>query len=143
LGNSLVFGCFDAVLVPHNRIHLVIKCGRQLELVAESRYNERLEYINDFPKGWVLWHFDQTDMASAKKMVGDRCCISGNVPASVIITGTAKDVKERCRKLIETCAPGGGYTLAGGASATKTTAENLRAFMEAAREYGVYKYPEI
>jgi len=41
-------------------------------------------------------------------------------------------------KLIETCAPGGGYILAGGASATEAPSENLRAFMEAAKEYGVY-----
>jgi uroporphyrinogen-III decarboxylase len=60
------------------------------------------------------------------------------VPASVIITGTAKEVKESCRRLIETCAPGGGYVLAGGAMATEARAENLRAFTDAAREYGVY-----
>ena len=117
----------------------LIEEGIYLRMVAEGRYNERLEYISDFPKGWVNWQFDQTDMANAKKMVGGKCCISGNVPASVIITGTAKDVKDRCRTLIEACAPGGGYILAGGASATETNAENLRAFMEAAQEYGVYK----
>jgi len=57
----------------------------------------------------------------------------------MVITGTPKEVKECCRKLIETCAPGGGYILAGGASATEAKAENLRALMEAAKEYGVYK----
>jgi uroporphyrinogen-III decarboxylase len=71
-------------------------------------------------------------------MVGKTCAIAGNVPASVVITGTAKEVKESCRKLIETCAPGGGYILSAGASATEARAENLRAFMEAAKEYGVY-----
>jgi hypothetical protein len=47
-------------------------------------------------------------------------------------------VKEYCRKLIETCAPGGGYMLAGGASATETSADNLKVLMEAALEYGIY-----
>jgi hypothetical protein len=61
------------------------------------------------------------------------------VPSSVMCTGTAKDVKEYCRRLIETCAPGGGYLLTGGASVTETCGENLRAMMEAALEYGVYK----
>lgn len=70
--------------------------------------------------------------------MGGTCCIVGNVPASIVITKTAKDVKECCRKLIETRAPGGGYILSGGAMATEATAENLRAFMEAAKEYGVY-----
>jgi uroporphyrinogen-III decarboxylase len=109
-------------------------------LFAEGSYNQRLEYIGDFPKGWVTWMFDQTDMANAKKMIGDRCCIAGNVPASVVITGTPKQVKEHCRRLIETCAPGGGYILSGGCSATETkNPANFRVFMEAAREYGVYK----
>ncbi|HTY63924.1 MAG TPA: uroporphyrinogen decarboxylase family protein [Acidobacteriota bacterium] len=117
----------------------LIEEGISIRLAAEGRYNQRLDYIKDFPKGWVTWHFDQTDMVNAKKIVGGTCCISGNVPASTVITGTAKEVKECCRRLIETCAPGGGYILAAGASGTEANAENLRAFMEAAREYGVYK----
>ena len=119
-------------------IDTLIEEGISVHLFAEGRYNERLEYIGDFPKGWVTWQFDQTDMGRAKKMIGKTCGIVGNVPASIVITGTPADVKESCRKLIEVCAPGGGYTLSGGAAATEATAENLRAFMAAAREYGVY-----
>jgi uroporphyrinogen-III decarboxylase len=55
------------------------------------------------------------------------------------MTGTAKQVKDNCRQLIEICAPGGGYILAGGASIDKGNIENLRAMMEAAYEYGTYK----
>jgi len=121
-------------------IDALIEEGIMVSLFAEGAYNERLEYIGDFPKGWVTWMFDKTDMARAKKMVGKTCCIAGNVPGSIVITGTPKQVKEECRKLIETCAPGGGYILAGGCSATETkNPANFRAFMEAAREYGVYK----
>jgi len=120
-------------------IDALIEEGIMVSLFAEGAYNERLEYIGDFPKGWVTWMFDKTDMAKAKKMIGDKCCISGNVPGSIVITGTPKQVKEECRKLIETCAPGGGYILAGGCTATETkNPANFRAFMEAAREYGVY-----
>ncbi len=121
-------------------IDALIEEGIMVSLFAEGAYNERLEYIGDFPKGWVTWMFDKTDMAKAKKMVGNTCCIAGNVPGSIVITGTPKQVKEECRKLIETCAPGGGYILAGGCTATETkNPANFRAFMEAAREYGVYK----
>ncbi len=112
--------------------------GIMVSLFAEGRYNRRLEFIADFPKGWVNWQFDQTDMANAKKIVGKNCCIAGNVPASVMLTGTPGEVKEYCRRLIETCAPGGGYILTGGATATEAKPENLRAMMEAALQYGVY-----
>jgi len=78
-------------------------------------------------------------MAEAKRILGDVSCIVGNVPTSIMMTSTVEQVKENCRKLIETCAPGGGYILAGGASIDKGKIENLRAMMDAAKEYGAYK----
>ena len=106
---------------------------------AEGRYNNRLKQITDTPRTGVVWYFDQTDMAHAKKVLGNISCIVGNVPSSLVMTGTAAQVKENCRRLIETCAPGGGYILAGGASIDKGDIANLRAMMEAAYEYGTYK----
>jgi hypothetical protein len=106
--------------------------------VAEGAYNRRLEYISDMPKSAVAWMFDQTNMANAKKTVGKVSCIAGNVPVSIAYTKTATEMKEYCRKLIETCAPGGGYILTGGSTFDMARPENLRAMMEAAKEYGKY-----
>ncbi len=117
----------------------LIEEGIMVTLFAEGAYNKRLEYMGDFPKGWVTWLFDRTDIVAAKKAAGDKCCISGNVPSSLMVTGTPQDVKAYCRKVIEACAPGGGFILAGGCSATETkNPENFRMFMEAAVEYGTY-----
>ena len=107
-------------------------------LFAEGSYNTRIERCNEFNKGEVAWLFDQTDMARAKKILGDKCCISGNVPTSLLTTGTVEDTKEYCRRLIEACAPGGGFILAGGANIDAGISDNLRAMMDAAKEYGVY-----
>jgi hypothetical protein len=106
---------------------------------AEGKYNHRLKQIADTPPSGVVWWFDQTDMKEAKRVLGGICCIAGNVPTSVMMTGTVKQVKEYCRKLIEDCAPGGGFILAGGAHIDKGRIENLKAMMEAAREYGTYQ----
>lgn len=106
---------------------------------AEGRYTSRLKLITETPRTGVVWYFDQTDMAEAKNILGNVSCIAGNVPSSIMMTGTSGQVKENCRKLIETCAPGGGYILAGGASIDKGNIANLKAMMEAAYEYGVYK----
>ena len=106
-------------------------------LFAEGRYAPRLEIIKDLPKGKVVWHFDRTDMFEAKKILGDNACIAGNVPASLLCTGTAKEVKDYCRKLIEVCGEGGGFILTGGASIDNGPAENLRAMTEAVMEYGL------
>jgi uroporphyrinogen-III decarboxylase len=106
---------------------------------AEGNYEPRLEIIKDMPRGSMIWWFEHMDMARAKEVLGDTACIAGNVPVTALCTGTPRDVKEHCRRLIETCAPGGGYILTGGASMDRGNPDNLRAVMEAAKEYGVYQ----
>jgi uroporphyrinogen-III decarboxylase len=113
--------------------------GIRAELFAEGTFTSRLETVNEFPKGTVSWLFDRTDMAAAKRILGSRCCISGNVPSSLMVTGSPKEVKGYCRKLIEVCAPGGGFILTGGAHVDQGNPDNLRAMMEAAKEYGRYR----
>jgi uroporphyrinogen-III decarboxylase len=78
-------------------------------------------------------------MALAKKVLGDKFTIQGNVPSSLMVTGAPADVKECCRKLIETCGKGGGYIMAAGCVADNPKLENLQAMMAAIREYGVYR----
>ncbi len=105
---------------------------------AEGNYEPRLDIIKEMPRSAVVWYFEVMDMAKAKRALGDVACIAGNVPASLLVTSTPVAVKEACRKLIETCAPGGGYILTGAAGISKGNPENLRAMMEAAKEYGTY-----
>jgi hypothetical protein len=106
---------------------------------AEGDYTDRLDFISDMPKGSMIWYFENMDMAHAKKVFGGKACIAGNIPASVLCTGTPAQVKEYCRGLIEVCAPGGGYILSGAASMDKGDPDNLRAIMAAAKEYGTYE----
>jgi hypothetical protein len=120
-------------------IMALVNEGIMVLLFAEGSYNTRFEYIKELPKAATAWWFDQTDMARAKKELGDVCCIMGNVPTSLMMTGTAQEVKEHCRKLIEVCGKGGGYVLTGGASIDKGPAQNMHAMMAAAKEYGTYK----
>ncbi len=106
---------------------------------AEGKYTHRLKQITDTPPSGVVWWFDQTDMKEAKRILGGVCCIVGNVPTSVMITGTAQQVTDCCKQLIKDCAPGGGYILGGGASCDHGKFENFKAMMNAAKEFGVYK----
>jgi uroporphyrinogen-III decarboxylase len=108
-------------------------------LFAEGGYNTRLEYVKGFPKGAVTWYFDRTDMVRAKEILGKECCLQGNVPTSMIVTGTPEQTKEYCRNLIETVGKGGGFILAAGSIADNPKLDNLRAMMAAVREYGYYR----
>jgi len=132
---------FDTFYWPSLKktINALIDEGILVTLFAEGSYDTRLETCNDFPKGTVTWLFDRTDMAHAKKVLGSKCCIMGNIPTSIMATGTPKAVKDYCKKLIETCGKGGGYVLSGGAQVDNGKLENVRAVLDTAREYGVYK----
>jgi len=117
----------------------LIEEGIMPTLFAEGGFETRLALVNEFPKGAVNWLFDRTDMGRAKKALGDRCCISGNVPASLLATGSPREVKDYSRKIIELCSEGGGFILAAGTNSVEgSNIDNLRAMAEAAEEYGVY-----
>jgi uroporphyrinogen-III decarboxylase len=122
---KLLMGMIDQGLVPLS--------------FAEGKYNRRLEVIKDLPRGSAIWWFDRTDMAKAKEVLGGHACIAGNVPISLLCTGTPQEVTECCRQLIDVCGPGGGYILTVGVSMNRGNPDNLRAMMAAAKEYGVYK----
>jgi hypothetical protein len=107
-------------------------------LFAEGRYNQRLEAISDLPKGKTVWLFDQTDMARAKQTIGKVACIQGNVPLSLVYAGTPEETAEYCRHLIDTAGEGGGFILDTGAVSDSGKAENLRAIIKTAKEYGRY-----
>ncbi|MHB8105128.1 MAG: uroporphyrinogen decarboxylase family protein [Dehalococcoidales bacterium] len=108
-------------------------------MIIDGAYNEeRLKIISELPKSSVIWTMEKTDMAMSKKILGNSACIAGNVTAAMLYTQTAKAIKEYCRKLIETCAPGGGYILALGSGIDKCDPANLHAVVEAGLEYGKY-----
>ncbi len=108
-------------------------------LAAEGGYNTRLEDIRDLPKGKTLWMFDQTDMTKAKEIVGDTLCLFGNVPSAMLKIGTPEEVKEYCKKLIDTAGKGGGFIMGNGAFFDHAKPENIQAMVEFTKEYGVYK----
>jgi hypothetical protein len=108
-------------------------------LFAEGGYNERLDVISDIPKGRVVWWFDRTDMKRAKKIVGPKACLAGNVPLDLLCTGTPEEVRAYCRELIDVAGTDGGFMLSTGAGIQGSKPANVKAMMEFSKEYGVYK----
>jgi uroporphyrinogen-III decarboxylase len=105
----------------------------------EGRCDSRLEIIADMPEGKALYWFEQTNLIKAKEVLGNRICIRGNVPASLLNVGRPEQVKEYCRRLIEQVGKGGGFILDGATGIPdEARPENVKAMAEAVREYGVY-----
>ncbi len=109
------------------------------QLFAEGGYNSRLEIISDVPKGKTVWWFDATDMGRAKETVGQTACIAGNVPVSVLATGTYDDVKNCCTFLMETAGKNGGFLFSTGAGMQGSKVDNVKAMMDIARELTRHK----
>ncbi|NLT66550.1 MAG: hypothetical protein GXX84_08095 [Acidobacteria bacterium] len=106
---------------------------------AEGSYTHRLDYLLELPKASVLWFFDRTDMHRAKDVLGGHSPIMGNVPISMIATGTPEQVKAYCRDLIDYCGKGGGYILCSGTQLDDAKEDTVRAMIDFTKEYGVYR----
>ena len=105
---------------------------------AEGGYNERLEAIADpeIPEGRMIWMFDDTDMARAKKLVGARQCIGGNVPGSMLAMGTPEQVDAYVKDLLGKTATDGGFLLGTGIVLDEADPACFKAFVDAGRKYG-------
>jgi uroporphyrinogen-III decarboxylase len=107
---------------------------------AEGHWDSRLEVMSDLPKGKTLWMIDNSDIFKAKKTLGKVGCMFGNVQSDLLVLGTPQQVKDYVKKLIDECAPGGGYIVSNGAFFDQAKAENVQAMVDAAMEYGSKAY---
>jgi uroporphyrinogen-III decarboxylase len=104
----------------------------------EGDWTARLEYLLELPGAAILAHFDSTDIFRAKDVLKDHMCIRGNVPSSLLGTGTPGEVRDYCKKLIDIVGKGGGYIMGPRSSADEARPENFKAMIDFTREYGVY-----
>ena len=105
-------------------------------IYTEGPYNSRLEQLCDVPVGKVIYHFETVDMARAKKLLGGIACISGNLPISLLQYGSPDQVRDETRRLLDICAPGGGYIFDTNAFVDNATRENWEAMVETIDLYG-------
>ena len=105
---------------------------------AEGGYTSRLKVVQDLPKGKTVWMIDQTDMKDAKETLGKNACLFGNVPSALLNLGTPQEVKDYVKKVIDDAGKGGGLIVANGAFFDEAKAENVKAMVDAAKEFGAY-----
>jgi hypothetical protein len=122
---KLILGICDAGLIPY--------------VYTEGSYTSRLEFLQNVPRGKVMYHFERVDMRRAKEILRDVACITGNVPNSLLISGSPDQVKDYCKKLIDTAGEGGGFVMDAAACIDEAKPENIRAMMDLTREYGIYR----
>ena len=107
-------------------------------VLVQGRYESRLELLADVPPGKVCYWFERVDMVKAKEVLGTTACIAGNMPLTLLTTGTPDEVKDHCRKLIDTLGKDGGYIMGPGGAPDSVKIENAKAMIDFTKEYGVY-----
>jgi len=107
-------------------------------LLWEGDCTSRLETIADIPAGKAVYWFERTDIFKAKEILGDTVCLRGNVPLSIMCTGTPDDAKEYCSKLIDVVGKGGGFIMDAGAILDDVKEENVRTMIDFTKDYGRY-----
>lgn len=74
-------------------------------------------YLRELPARTCILNLDgSSDMYEARNVLGDRMCIMGDVPATLLKLGQPEEVHEYCRKLIKDFGSDGGFILSSGCS---------------------------
>jgi len=116
----------------------IIKCGMVPYIYTEGPYTSRLEFLKDVPPGKVIYHFEECDMLLAKKVLGDVACISGGFNVTMLNYSTKQQVIDEVKRLIDGCAPGGGFIFETSCGMDEVKIENVEAMFETVKTYGKY-----
>ncbi len=116
----------------------IINLGMIPYVFLEGPYNTRLEILKQVPKGKVIYMFEQVDIAKAKKILGDTACICGNLPSADLIYGKKEDIIENTKRMLDICAPGGGFMMDCSIVVDHYDEEKFSAWYETTLEYGRY-----
>jgi hypothetical protein len=113
--------------------------GHQVLFYAEGKWAAHLNSFAELPEKSIIFHVDRDDVFEVHKALGDKFCISGGIPNYLLAYGTAEEVRDYCRKVIDGVARDGGYIMdAGAIIQNDASIENVKAMSEFTREYGAY-----
>jgi hypothetical protein len=131
---------FEKFYFPYLKrlVEALVAKGYIPNVFFEGDYTTRLDYLRDLPKGRIMALFDRSDMKKTAEVLGGHMCISGNMPSSILQTGSVEDVRKAAKWLIDTCGRNGGYIMAPGSSVDEVKPENLKAMVDFTKEYGRY-----
>lgn len=117
----------------------IIACDMIPYVFCEGPYNTRLEILKQVPKGKCIYMFEEVDIAKAKKILGDTACICGNLPTADLIYGKKEDIIEKTKRMLDVCAPGGGFIMDTSIVIDEYKEENFDVWYETTMKYGSYK----
>jgi len=89
-------------------VYEVVDSGLIATLHLDSNWTRDLHYFKSLPKYKCIMATDgNTDLFKAKEILGDRMCLMGDVPATMLALGTPDEVYQYSKKLIQELGPEG------------------------------------
>lgn len=119
-------------------IETIAECGMIPSIFCEGKYMSRLDCLAEVTKGKAYYYFEDMDMAVTKKKLSGIACVGGGFPSALLEYGSKEKVMDECKRLLDACAPGGGYIFKLSAGLNAAKPENVEAMFETVREYGKY-----
>jgi len=114
----------------------LVDAGLTPILFFQGDNTSRLPYLAELPPGKVPLHFDIIDRQQARKFIGGKQCFWGNIPSSLLVTGTPEQVKNDIRDLIDLFGNTGGLIIdCASGIPDEAKPQNLRAMVEAGSEF--------
>lgn len=121
-----------------NIIDKAVAAGLIPYIFCEGRYNTRLEFLKDVPEKKVIYMFEQVDIVRAKRELDGIACVCGNLPTALLCTGTPEQVVNETKRMLDACAPGGGFIMDCSIVLQDAKRENFDAWYETTMTYGCY-----
>ena len=119
------------------------KEGHQTMFYAEGNWDAHLDAFHELPERSIVYHIDRGDPQTIHDKLHDKFAISGGLSNVTLAFGTPGQVRDEVRKLIDILGKEGGYIMdASAIIQNDAKVENMKAMVEATREFGVYESPD-
>ncbi|MCA9954367.1 MAG: hypothetical protein KC434_06585 [Anaerolineales bacterium] len=117
----------------------LVEAGITPTMYYEGVWDQRLEYLNELPKGKTAGLFQDSDIFKVKEVVGDTLCIMGGMPIPLLKNGSASEIREQTHKVCQEVGKGGGFMMTSTVLELEgIKPESLQVWADATREFGVY-----
>jgi len=136
---------FDNIYWPTVRpvIEQLWKEGHQTMFYAEGNWDAHLDAFHELPERSIVYHIDRGDPLTIHNKLHDKFAISGGLSNVTLAFGTPGQVRSEVKKLIDILGKEGGYIMdASAIIQNDAKVENIKAMVEATREFGVYNTPD-